>query len=107
MSCELQMELSGGRYASTLLAFILIFACISFSIIWLEEPIFQRALIVAVVCLALWLPDIVPPYVDVRLVGTEIVTCCRWTSSIERRAESAEIALLCVVPFKAFWRVSY
>ncbi len=52
-----------GRFARPLLALILIFTCVSFSMIWVEEPIFRRAMIVAGVCLTLWLTEAVPPYV--------------------------------------------
>ena len=65
MSRELQIaKLSpAGRYARTVLALILILACVSVSLIWIEDQIFQRALIVAAVCLTLWLTEVVPPYV--------------------------------------------
>ncbi len=52
-----------GRYARPLLAVVLISAWVSISIIWIEEPIFRRAMIVASVCLTLWLTEVVPPYV--------------------------------------------
>lgn len=51
------------RYARPVFAFILIFACVSSSLIWIEEPIFRRAMIVVGVCLTLWLTEVVPPYV--------------------------------------------
>lgn len=58
------MKFSPARsYARPLLAFILILACVSFSIIWIEGSIFKRTLIVAGVCLTLWLTEVVPPYV--------------------------------------------
>ena len=65
MSRESQIDkLSlAGRYARASVALILILACVSVSIIWIEEPIFQGALIVAAVCLTLWLTEVVPPYV--------------------------------------------
>lgn len=51
------------RYARPLLASILSFACVSASVIWIEQPIFKRALIVAGICLTLWLTEVVPAYV--------------------------------------------
>lgn len=65
MSRELQIaKLStAGRNARTLLALILILASVFVSIIWIEDPVFQRALIVGAVCLTLWLTEVVPPYV--------------------------------------------
>lgn len=52
-----------GRYTRPVLALILIFACVSVSITWIEDPLFRRAIIVAGVCLTLWLTEVVPPYV--------------------------------------------
>jgi len=52
-----------SRHARLFLALILISVCVSFSIIWIQEPILQRAIIVAGVCLTLWLTEVVPPYV--------------------------------------------
>ncbi len=62
MSRDSQMGESSvaGRYARPLLAVILIFTCVSFSLIWIKEPIFRRAMIVAGVCLTLWLTEVVP-----------------------------------------------
>jgi sodium-dependent dicarboxylate transporter 2/3/5 len=51
------------RYARPLLATILSFVCVSASVIWIQEPIFKRALIVAGICLTLWLTEVVPAYV--------------------------------------------
>jgi sodium-dependent dicarboxylate transporter 2/3/5 len=51
------------RHARLLLAFILICVCVLSSLIWIREPVFQRATIVACVCLTLWLTEVVPPYV--------------------------------------------
>ena len=49
MSRDSQMGESSlaGRYARPLLAVILIFTCVSFSIIWIEEPIFRSATLAA------------------------------------------------------------
>jgi len=65
MSRELQIaKLSPAvRYARALLALVLISASVSISLIWIEDPILQRAVIIAAVCLTLWLTEVVPPYV--------------------------------------------
>lgn len=52
-----------GSYARPLLAVIFIVACLSSALIWIQEPILRRAMIVAGVCLTLWLTEVVPPYV--------------------------------------------
>lgn len=52
-----------GSHARPVLAFIFIIACLSSAIIWIQEPILRRAIIVAGVCLTLWLTEVVPPYV--------------------------------------------
>jgi len=41
-----------SRHARLFLALILISVCVSFSLIWIQEPILQRAIIVAGVCLS-------------------------------------------------------
>lgn len=46
-----------------LLALTLIVICISASLLAIHEAIIQRAVIVAGVCLVLWLTEVVPPYV--------------------------------------------
>jgi solute carrier family 13 (sodium-dependent dicarboxylate transporter), member 2/3/5 len=52
-----------SRYLRPLLALILISVFVASSLIWIQEPILRRAIIVAAVCLTLWLTEVVPPYV--------------------------------------------
>jgi hypothetical protein len=58
-----------SRYVRLFLALVLTSVCVSISLIWIQEPILQRALIVAAVCLTLWLTEVVPPYVPTFLQG--------------------------------------
>jgi solute carrier family 13 (sodium-dependent dicarboxylate transporter), member 2/3/5 len=51
------------RYARYFLALILISVFIVSSLIWIKEPILRRGILVAAVCLTLWLTEVVPPYV--------------------------------------------
>jgi len=51
------------RHTRVLVALILLSAWISLSLIWIQEPIIRGAMIVAGVCLTLWLTEVVPPYV--------------------------------------------
>jgi sodium-dependent dicarboxylate transporter 2/3/5 len=52
-----------SRHTRALLALTLISISVSLSLILIQEPILRRAIIVAGVCLALWLTEVVPPYV--------------------------------------------
>ena len=65
MSREARKGDSGraSRHVRPYLALILISACVFFSLIWIQDPVLQRAMIVAGVCLTLWLTEVVPPYV--------------------------------------------
>lgn len=53
----------GRRYARYFIALIVISVVIAASLLWIHEPILRRAIIVAAVCLTLWLTEVVPPYV--------------------------------------------
>lgn len=54
---------SARSYARASLAIVLIVACLSSALIWIKEPVLRGAIIVAGVCLTLWLTEVVPPYV--------------------------------------------
>jgi len=61
-----------GRYARPLLAVLLISTWVSLSIIWIEEPIFRRAMIVAGVCShALAHPSCATFRSDIRPLGVD------------------------------------
>ena len=68
MSLANSLEMDGERYRRLLLAAFLIVGCISLSLIWIADPVFSRATIVAGICLALWLTEVVPPYVPTFLL---------------------------------------
>ena len=54
---------SARSYARPSLAVVIIVACLSSALIWIKDPLLRRAIIVAGVCLTLWLTEVVPPYV--------------------------------------------
>ena len=54
---------SARSYARPSLAVVIMVACLSSALIWIKEPLLRRAIIVAGVCLTLWLTEVVPPYV--------------------------------------------
>lgn len=47
---------------------VLTAACVIFSRLWINDPVFFRALVIASVCLILWLTEVVPPYVPTLLL---------------------------------------
>lgn len=56
-------SISARPHLRQLLAGGIIAACLVSSLVWIEEPVLQRAIIVAVIYLTLSLTEVVPPYV--------------------------------------------
>lgn len=56
-------SISGRPYIRLLLAVGIIAACLISSLVWIREPLLQRAIIVAGIYLTLSLTEVVPPYV--------------------------------------------
>src|SRR5688572_2523591 len=63
MNCIAPADSSfSARYARPVLAAILMALCVFSSVFWIQTPILRSAIIVASVCLTLWLTEVVPPY---------------------------------------------
>lgn len=65
-----------SRHVRPFLALILISVCASYSLIWIHDPVIRRAMIVAGVCLTLWLTEVVPPYVPTLVLWALKLTVC-------------------------------